>query len=657
MAFPLKSVLNAVVSLIAVLSFFMGRELVGVGYTWGFLALMLAAWSIERLGLPHPPRFLINLAALAALGGIFGRARYNYVVESLMESLLLMIAIKMLEDRKPRDYVQVVVLGLGMVVCYAMLSAEKDFIVYCFGTGLVATLALLLSTWYEKEPRAVLTARELRQLFGRAGALFAAMLPLCLALFFGLPRATTPIFGMRSQFGSSSTGFSDQVRLGDVAAIQSSSKLAFRAEMVKLEPQTPYWRGVVLDIFDGRTWIASRNSRGVFIPDTSVPRIEQEISLEAGNQGRLFALDQPLAVIGVDVIADGAGVFRHRSSTMGRRVQYRAISILSPRMSPSPEDIEPDKRRCLRLPANFMPRLQTLTAGITVGLNDREKIDAIMKFFSEFSYSMEGLPNTWDALDRFIFVDKQGNCEYFAAAMAVMLRMAGVPARMVGGYRGGFYNEAGNYYIVQEQNAHVWVEAWNEASGAWVRHDPTPLGQGAGSGLSAYDTLALYLDLLDHQWSKLIVTYNWETQAEILRNLREIIRNPQASLTPTRDGLLRLGGALSVPVAVLGALVACGAFFYLICYLRGRRLEITLLAEFSRVMGQRGYRRLESEGLSEFLTHVADPHLRALALPFVRAFEEHYYGDRPLNAEVLRHALRKIRGFASYSGLRNHVRK
>ena len=643
--FPLKSILNASVSLIAVLSFFMGRELVSAGYTWGFLGLMLAAFAIERFEFPHPPRLLINLVTVAILGAILGRVRRNYVVEALMESLLLMIAIKMLEERKPRDYAQVVLLGLGMVVCYALLSAEKDFIVYCFGTGLAATLTLLLSTWFEKEPSALLTTRELGQLFARIGVFFAAMLPLCLALFFGMPRTTAPIFGMRSQFGSASMGFSDQVRLGDVSVIQANSRLAFRAEMVKLEPQTPYWRGVVLDIFDGRAWLASRNTRGPFIPDTSAPRVEQEISLEPGNRGHFFALDQPLAIIGVDVIVDGGGVFRHRSQTMGRRLQYRAVSILSPRMRPSPEDIEPDKRRCLQLPSNFMSHLRVLTAGMTVGLDDREKIDAIMRFFSDFSYSTEGLPNTRDALDRFIFADKRGNCEYFASAMAVMLRMAGVPARMVGGYRGGIYNEAGSYYIVQEQNAHVWVEAWDEEAGAWVRHDPTPPGQGAGSELSAYDTLALYLDLLDYQWSKLIVAYNWETQAEMLQSLREIIRNPRSLLTPTRDGFLRLGDALSVPMAVLGALAACGALFYLVRALSARRPEMALLAEFSRVMGRRGYRRRESEGLSEFLTHVADPHLRALALPFVRGFEEHYYGGRSLNAETLRSSLEKIKRF------------
>ncbi|MDR1375880.1 MAG: DUF3488 and transglutaminase-like domain-containing protein [Synergistaceae bacterium] len=640
----LRTVLNAAAAVCAIGAFFMGKELVGAPYAGGFLVLMTVAFFIEWQALPHPPRILINLATLAALGAIFTRVRRNYVIEALMESLLLMIAVKMLEDKRSRDYVQIVLLSLATVVCYAMLSAEKAFIVYCFGIGALATLILLLSTWLDKDPGAFLSFKVIRQLFTRTGALFAVMLPLCLLLFFGLPRTTVPLFGIRGQYGITSTGFSEQVQLGDASSIQANHKLAFRAEMQPLDGgRIPYWRGMVLDLFDGRAWISSRNrGGGAFVPDMDAPRIEQEIFLEAGNRGYLFALDQPLAVRGVDVISDGDGVFRHRSRTIGRRVQYGAVSILSSKMKPL-DDI--GKRRCLALPGAFIPRLRALVASSTRDMNDQEKIDEILRFLGtpEFSYSLEGLPATQNALEQFIFADKKGNCEYFAAAMGVMLRMADIPARLVTGYRGGVYNEAGGYYIVQEQNAHVWVEAWDDEAGAWTRYDPTPAGEGAGFDLSAYDTFAMYMDLLDYQWSKLVVNYNWETQMELVQNLREIVRNPRASLTPTRDGLRRLGSALYAPAGVLAALTVCAMIFYLVRALKNRRPEMTLLSDFSRAMRRCGYRRQESEGLSEFLTRVDDAKLRALALPFVRSFEAHYYKDLPLDAAASRYLRGQIR--------------
>jgi transglutaminase-like putative cysteine protease len=633
------------VAIFAILVFFMGRELIGALYAWGFLGLLAVAFFIDHSALPHPSRILINLTTVAALVAIFVRVRFNFLIEALMESILLMVAVKMLEDKHPRDYVQIVLLGVASLLCYSMLSAEKDFIVYCFGMGLTSTLILLLSTWLDKDPRAFVSVRELRQLFTRTGVIFLAMLPLCLLLFFGLPRINSPIFGTRGRYGIAATGFSEQVQLGDVSHIQSNNKLAFRAKMAPLNYNDPYWRGMVLDIFEGRVWVSSRNTlgRGNFIPEADAPRIEQEIVLEAGNRGVLFALDQPFAILGVDTILDGDGAFRYRSRNVGRRLRYKAMSVVSSQMRPA---FTVDTRRYLTLPVGFIPRLRSLVENMIQGMNNREKVSAVMGFLSssEFLYSLEGLPNTGNALEQFIFVNKRGNCEYFAAAMGVMLRMAGVPARLVAGYRGGVYNEAGGYYMVQEQNAHVWVEAWDSEKKVWVRHEPTPAGTVLSSALSSYDTFSMYLDLLDYQWSKLI-NYNWDTQIDLARNLRDVLHNPRASLPPTQDGFRRLGAALSFPATVLAVLAACVALFILVHTLKKRRPEIVLLNDFLRAMRRNGYRRHESEGLSEFLERVDDANLRILALPFVRNFEGCYYRDRPMDSELhqkLRQRIKKI---------------
>jgi hypothetical protein len=640
-----KTVLNVTVAAGALLAFFMGWELISAAYTMGFLALFTAAFFIEWRGLPHPPRLVIDLAALTFFGLIFTRMRLNYAVEALMEALLLMTAVKMLEDKRPRDYTQIVLLNLAMVIAYAMLSVEKAFIVYCFGMGLVSTLILFLATWMEKDKDAFLSGMELRQICVRMGSLFCVMLPLCLTLFFGLPRAAMPIFAMRGQYGTSVTGFSDQVRLGDAASLQTNRKLAFRAEMEPLESGVPYWRGMVLEYFEGNVWIASRqvSGRGSFIPESAAPRVKQSIFLEAGNRGYLFALDQPISVTGIDVLSNGDGIFRYDSRNVGRRLQYEAVSVLSQRMRPL--DPNSDKRRYLTLPFNFIPRLRALVEDRTREMSDREKIEEILRFLSppDFSYSLEGLPATRDALEQFLFVTKRGNCEYFASAMGVMLRMAGVPSRLVAGYRDGVYNSAGGYYMVQEQNAHVWVEAWDKESGAWTRYDPTPMGDGGGNGISASDTFALYMDLLDYQWSKMVVNYSWEMQADLIQTLREVIRNPRASLTPTRDGLRRFGGALFAPAIILGGSTAFAAVFYFLRGLWGRRPEIALLNSFLRAMRRRGYVRHESEGLSEFLSRVDDTALRILALPFVQAFQEFYYRDRDPDAMTLRFLRERVK--------------
>jgi transglutaminase-like putative cysteine protease len=462
-----------------------------------------------------------------------------------------------------------------------------------------------------------------------------------------MPRVAAPVFGVRGQYGTVSTGFSDQVQPGDATSIQSSKRLAFRAAMAPLpENRTPYWRGMVLDMFEGRMWIAARGESGrqAFIPDRDAPRVEQEIFLEPGNRGVLFALDQPVSVSGVEALDRGDGMYLYQSRSVGRRLQYEAVSRLSSRMRPVDPNF--DKSRTLLLPPGFIPRLRPIVSDMTRGMSDREKAEAIMGYLAPpaFEYSLSGLPSDpRNAVEQFIFTSRRGNCEYFAFAMGVMLRMAGVPSRLVSGYMGGVYNDVGGYYIVQEDKAHVWVEAWDEEAGAWVRYDPTPAGgAGAADGLSS---LEFYLDMLDYQWSKLVVNYNWEVQADLLQDLREILRNPRASLTPTGDGLRRMGSALSGIVTTGAVIALCAGLFCLLRGFRNRQPEIMLLRRFLSVMKRCGYVRHESEGLEEFLARVGDEKLRILALPFVRRFEEFYYRDGAASAALrgaLQDRLRKI---------------
>ena len=258
----LRFLLNATATVCAILSFFMGQEVIGSLYTLGFLVLLSVAVFMEWMDLPHPPRLLVNLATVAALLMIFARVRRNYIVEAFVEAVLLMTAVKMLEKKESRDYVQIAALSLAMVVSYAMLSVEKTFIVYCFGLALLCTLCLILASWFAGDPDARLSGGEVGQVVLRTFGLFGMMLPICLLLFFASPRTAAPLFGARGQYGIATTGFSDQVQLGDASSIQSSKRLAFRSVMEPLsEVRTPYWRGSVLGLFEGRFWMVSSGRR------------------------------------------------------------------------------------------------------------------------------------------------------------------------------------------------------------------------------------------------------------------------------------------------------------------------------------------------------------------------------------------------------------
>ncbi|GHS90782.1 membrane protein [Synergistales bacterium] len=647
----LKNLLTALSIACGMMAFFMGKEVIARPYVFAFPALIAAAVFIDWKGLPHPPRLFINLASVAALLAILTHVRYSYIIEALLEAVLLMTAIKTLEKKEPRDYVQISALSLAAIVAYAMLSVEKTFILYCFGTTLLSIMSLMLSAWLSREPDARIDGRELKQISMRAASVFLLAAALSLLLFFVMPRTDRPIFGSyRRQYGTGTgdamgLGFSDQVRLGDATTIQGNDRLAFRAVMKPLPNGfLPYWRGLVLDTFDGRVWLADRRREngGETISDPGAPVIEQEIFLESGNRGVLFTLDQPVSVSGIDAARLGGGVFRSQPRMAGRRMQYGVVSVLSPHTRPPSQSF--DKSRNLSLPPLFIPRLAPVVTDMTRGLSDRAKAEAIKAYLSSprFTYSLEGLPSDpRNALEQFIFTTGRGNCEYFASAMGVMLRLAGVPSRLVNGYLGGAYSDVGGYYIVQEDKAHVWVEAWDEDEGAWARYDPTPVGGGAGTA-QEFDALGFYLDMLDYQWSRLIVNYDFEDQADLLQSMRDVMQNPRAAgLTPTMEGLRRFSSALSGASAALAVVALCVVGFYLLrAY---RQPELALLRRFLRVMERHGVKRRESEGLEEFLSHVDEP-LRVLALPFVRRFEDFYYGGVTITASarrLLRHDLRQ----------------
>ena len=633
---PLRTVLNVTVTLMAVQIFLMGYEELEPFFSIGFIVLVLSAFLMEWRGFGHPPRLLVNLAAPAALFMIFTRIRLDYIIGALMEALMLMLAIKILESKRSRDYMQIAALGLGAVACYAMLTFEKIFLVYSVSIALTSSMILLLATWLDKDESAEISYREIRQLLGRAGVIFGLMIPVCIVVFLGLPRTGSPFFGFRGAFGGTAVGFSDQLRLGSASEILTNDRLAFRAEMEELNAPYLYWRGAVLDFFDGNLWASSRRplirshyDGGAFIPDPDARVVEQAIFLEPGNRGQLIALDRPVSVSETEITAGADGTFRFMGRGIGRRLQYRAVSVLSRQMRPYSQV---DRRRYLLLPENFMPELAALVEEITEGLTHDEKITEIMRFLSppEFTYSLYALPYGRDALERFIFEYRRGNCEYFASAMGVMLRMAGIPARLVTGYFGGTYNRAGGYYIVLERNAHVWVEAWDDAAGVWVRHDPTPPSEEYRGFI--WNMLSIYLDFLEFQWARLVLNYSYDAQSGILQHIREIISNPRGSLVPDLSVLRRVGGVFMNLAVVLALLVICSALFYAVRLLRTRSPEIVLLNEFLRAMKRNGYSKHKSEGLSEFLARVDDSALRAAAGPFVQEFEKIYFKDTPLDA-------------------------
>ncbi len=125
---------------------------------------------------------------------------------------------------------------------------------------------------------------------------------------------------------------------------------------------------------------------------------------------------------------------------------------------------------------------------------------------THFGYTLQlGRSAQRDPLAYFLFERKQGHCEYFASAMAVMLRTLRIPSRVVNGFRTGEFNDVTSQYLVRASNAHSWVEAYFPGYG-WISFDPTPAAP--AEVRTGWSRWALYADAMASFWREWVVSYD-----------------------------------------------------------------------------------------------------------------------------------------------------
>jgi hypothetical protein len=481
-------------------------------------------------------------------------------------------------------------------------------------------LCVVVLTFYSQDSGMTLTNKDLSIIMSKALLIPLVSIPVTALMFVILPRTGYPLLSFLSR-GGASAGFTDNVKLGDISSIQENATVILRTEMEKVDDAMLYWRGIVLDYFDGTSWRSLHQKEshdGRF--SLAGRKVTQTLYLEPYENRYLFALDKPLSVNYRDsVISNDLTVTARKN--IESRIKYSAVSILSEII----EQDDIDKKRYLQLPNRDFGEVKTLVQSLAPGKSNEAVAVAVLQYLREgqFSYSLKNLPITDKPLEDFLFTYKYGNCEYFASSMAVMLRLAGIPSRLVGGYRGGYYNSLGSYYLVTQNNAHVWVEAYLSGRG-WVRLDPTP---GAVTGIGKEGFLLrirLFLDSLNYYWNAMIIGYDLNKQISLLISLRNMIRSPKIDLPSLKN--YAIGASL-----VLIALITAGAVFY--AGIRRKTMEKRLIDNFMKKMRKYGYDRTTSEGLREFLRKVDDPKLRENAEKFVEGFEGLFYRDRKMTKD------------------------
>lgn len=453
----------------------------GLGAGMG-LATTLVALASWRKPLPAALRLLLPLVLV---GAVLTVSRFAFGRDTACALLAAMLAIKPAETFTLRDGRSL--LGFALFAPFATFLLDQGPLSLVLGLlGSLAALAALLRL-SELEAGDVAPATPPWRRFVAVLKLMAIGLPLAFAVFWLFPRLSSPLWGV-PQRAMARPGLSDHMAPGQWIDLLNDDTTALRVQFAGPTPPTTqmYWRGPVLWNFDGRTWTQARWLQD--IPPAPVrsgrARWRYQLELEPTDGHQLVALDLP------DDAPDGTQL----SLDYGLYSQQPLSTVTrwSLRSAP-PVAFEPELRHTLRtmalaLPAGFNPRTLALARRWRhdYGGNDAAIAQRAMRLFhDDFAYTLATPLLGRNSVDEFLFEQKAGFCEHFSSAFVVLMRAAGIPARVVTGYVGGYRNPVGGYWQVRRSDAHAWAEVWLKGRG-WTRMDPTA----AVAPERIYDTLA-----------------------------------------------------------------------------------------------------------------------------------------------------------------------
>ncbi|MFO8004009.1 transglutaminaseTgpA domain-containing protein [Thioalkalivibrio sp.] len=536
---------------------------------WVF-AVLMAAWLwrlLIHLGNARlPARWLMVLLVLGGVALTLAEYRTVFGQQAGTALLLVMLALKLLEIRTQRDIV------VSLFLAYFVIITT-----YFFNQSILIAGYSLLSAW-------LITAALIQVHGGRvlpfarlaraSGLMMLHALPIMLILFLVFPRIPGPIWGSPHDTPTGQTGLSDRLEPGDIAQLLENEATALRVRFDGPVPASSqqYWRALVMTDFDGRGWRVDRGRPEVPTDGAAPGDVAYTATLEPTRARYLPVLDFPVGIPGQARLLDNLQVVTPRR--IDSRMQYSGHARLD---APPAWPLSAEERaRALALPADAAPRAR-LQAGLwraAHGSDDHAIVREALRLFAQepFRYTLRPPLLRGDRTDAFLFESRAGYCEHYASTLAVLMRAAGIPARVITGYQGGQWMEAGDYLRLRQADAHAWTEVWLEDRG-WTRVDPTAAiaPERIETGLSGWFgedadapaflrrsglpwtvqwrlRLSDWHDLMTFRWESMVLAFDPERQ-------RELFARFGLDATDWRSVLIALGGSLG-GLALLAGLLA-----------------------------------------------------------------------------------------------------
>ena len=607
------------------------------------LALVWRGWLLWQR-MPLPPGWLVNVAAMLGAIGIGMHFHTLLDKDSGVALLALLLALKLFEMRSVRDGFFVTLLGYFLVLSQFFYTQSL-----ATATTMIITVVLITAAMINLNREQASPFKALRL----SAVMLLQALPFMVLLFVLFPRISGPLWGLPQDSASASSGLSDSMAPGSISQLSLSDAIAFRARFEGDVPEKPllYWRGPVMNTFDGRTWFMTKPHLLERLPQRPAKSsIDYEVTLEPNARYWLFAIEFPTRLAPDSFIADDRQLFT--KNPVRARLRYAMSS--DPGMRIGIDETADNLRQALDIPPKFNPRSRALAADLRAKYpRDGELVERMLAFYRKeaFTYTLSPPLLGRNSVDEFLFETRRGFCEHFASSFVFVMRAAGIPTRVVTGYQGGETNPVDGYLVVRQSDAHAWAEVWLKDKG-WIRVDPTAaiapnrVENNLAAAVPAGDPIPLFIrpelswlrdvrfrwDALANAWNQWVLGYDTERQQQLLRALG--MRSPDwQSMTATLAALCGI---------VMLALTA----WTLRQWHRIDPLSRTW-QRFSRKLDRRKLMRLPWEGPRDYAQRIAEvmPTLAADATAICDLYAQLRYGGgfAAVNYRELKHRVRAFR--------------
>src|SRR5579871_255077 len=464
-------------------------------------------------------------------------------LQATVHLVFFLAVLKILTAKTNRDHLYTACIAFLELLAAAILSANFNFFVFLALYLLFAIAALssgeIRRSMYKTTPTARNGPKHFQVRLASLTILVTmGILALTGGLFFLLPRTADAAFSRLTSHHVHIPGFSNQVNLGDIGEIKTTSRPAMHIRLIGREIAGGVkWRGGTLVDFDGHRWSNPNPSRQLIqvvngqaeleAPDNRPRGISYTVDYDELETDSLFFAGTPQRVYlhSGPVIRWEGGYRLGRLPSPG--FHYEAYSLLdeppevAPIRFPTPILSLADRERNLQLPI-LDARIARLAREVTAGAStDLERARILERYLrTEFGYTLQ-LPSheVADPVAYFLFTRKKGHCEYFASSLALMLRTLGIPSRLATGFQSGIFNPISDLWLLRASDAHSWVEAWIPGHG-WTTFDPTPPDPNA-AGFAFLTKLGLYVDAAETFWQQWVVGYTSGQQLSLVDQLQQ----------------------------------------------------------------------------------------------------------------------------------------